>query len=142
MIIIKKKIFYLSPKEYDIMTILWNSDKPLTVSEILELRKEGTWSKNSIHPLLNSLLEKNFISVVGTQKVSKVNSRLYIPNIDLSDYISAQVSKVFKNNKLKFNLSSFLSNFIGSDEEVDEKLVEELEEWLNNYNDTENNKYK
>lgn len=73
---------------------------------------------------------------------SKVNSRLYIPNIDLSDYISAQVSKVFKNNKLKFNLSSFLSNFIGSDEEVDDKLIEELEEWLNNYNDTENNKYK
>ena len=40
---------YLSPKEYEIMTIFWSIDKPLTVSEVLQHRKEGTWSANSIH---------------------------------------------------------------------------------------------
>lgn len=52
---------YLSPKEYEIMTIFWSMDKPLTASEILQHRKEGTWAANSIHPLLNKLLENGYI---------------------------------------------------------------------------------
>ena len=59
------------------MTIFWSMDKPLTASEILQHRKEGTWAANSIHPLLNKLLENGYIAVCGSQRVAKVNSRLY-----------------------------------------------------------------
>lgn len=44
------------------MTIFWSMDKPLTASEILQHRKEGTWAANSIHPLLNKLLENGYIA--------------------------------------------------------------------------------
>ena len=98
---------YLSPKEYEIMTIFWSIDKPLTVSEVLQHRKEGTWSANSIHPLLNKLLENGYIGVCGSQKVAKVNSRLYEAKISLSDYVTNQVSEVFDNETNKFNVSSF-----------------------------------
>ena len=40
---------YLSPKEYEIMTIFWSIDKPLTVSEILQHRKEG-YLVRKFHP--------------------------------------------------------------------------------------------
>lgn len=124
---------YLSPKEYEIMTIFWSMDKPLTVSEILQHRKEGTWSTNSIHPLLNKLLENGYIGVCGSQKVAKVNSRLYEAKISLSDYITNQVSEVFDNETNKFNVSSFLSGLLGGDKENDKEIISELENWLDDY---------
>ena len=78
---------YLSPKEYEIMTIFWSIDKPLTVSEVLQHRKEGTWSANSIHPLLNKLLENGYIGVFGSQKVAKVKTRLYEEKINNYCYV-------------------------------------------------------
>ena len=65
------------------MTIFWSMDKPLTASEILQHRKEGTWAANSIHPLLNKLLENGYIVVCGSQRVAKVNSRLYEAKVSL-----------------------------------------------------------
>ena len=124
---------YLSPKEYEIMTIFWSIDKPLTVSEILQHRKEGTWSANSIHPLLNKLLENGYIGVCGSQKVAKVNSRLYEAKISLSDYVTNQVSEVFDNETNKFNVSSFLSGLLGGDKENDKEIISELEKWLDDY---------
>ena len=53
------------------MTIFWSMDKPLTASEILQHRKEGTWAANSIHPLLNKLLENGYIAVCGSQRVRR-----------------------------------------------------------------------
>ena len=124
---------YLSPKEYEIMTIFWSIDKPLTVSEVLQHRKEGTWSANSIHPLLNKLLENGYIGVCGSQKVAKVNSRLYEAKISLSDYVTNQVSEVFDNETNKFNVSSFLSGLLGGDKENDKEIISELENWLDDY---------
>ena len=124
---------YLSPKEYEIMTIFWSIDKPLTVSEVLQHRKEGTWSANSIHPLLNKLLENGYIGVCGSQKVAKVNSRLYEAKISLSDYVTNQVSEVFDNETNKFNVSSFLSGLLGGDKENDKEIISELEKWLDDY---------
>lgn len=115
------------------MTIFWSIDKPLTVSEVLQHRKEGTWSANSIHPLLNKLLENGYIGVCGSQKVAKVNSRLYEAKISLSDYVTNQVSEVFDNETNKFNVSSFLSGLLGGDKENDKEIISELENWLNDY---------
>lgn len=129
----KKKLPYLSPTEYEFMKILWNSEKPLAVADILARREEGTWSKNSVHPLLNSLLDKGFIEVSGVVKATKANSRLYKAKILLSEYTSSQVNKVFENNTFKFNIPVFLSNLLGTNEDINEELVGELENWLEDY---------
>ena len=115
------------------MTIFWSIAKPLTVSEVLQHRKEGSWSANSIHPLLNKLLENGYIGVCGSQKVAKVNSRLYEAKISLSDYVTNQVSEVFDNETNKFNVSSFLSGLLGGDKENDKEIISELEKWLDDY---------
>ena len=71
--------------------------------------------------------------VCGSQRVAKVNSRLYEAKVSLSDYITNQVSEVFENETNKFNVSSILSGLMGGDEEKDEKIISELENWLDDY---------
>lgn len=137
-----KKSIYLSPMEYELMMIFWNLDRSLTVSEILENRKEGTWAKNSVHPMLKNLLEKGFLEVSGTQKVSKVNSRLYKAKISMAEYISNQVAEVYKNKRGKFNIACFMSGLLGGDRASDEKIIAELENWIKDQNDILTNEKK
>ncbi|MCD7955788.1 MAG: BlaI/MecI/CopY family transcriptional regulator [Lachnospiraceae bacterium] len=43
------------------MDLLWNTDRPLTATEIVNLTPERTWKKSYIHLLINSLIQKNLI---------------------------------------------------------------------------------
>ncbi len=43
------------------MDLLWNTDRPLTATEIVNLTPERTWKKSYIHLLINSLLDKELI---------------------------------------------------------------------------------
>ena len=51
----------LTKSEKEIMTLLWNTDRPLTAAEIVNLTPERTWKKSNIHLHINSLIEKNMI---------------------------------------------------------------------------------
>ena len=51
------KFVNLTSKEFEIMKIFWQYDKPLTAAEIMKLSQEKTWSFNSLYPLLNQLLK-------------------------------------------------------------------------------------
>lgn len=126
----KKNIPYLFPMEYEMMMVFWNSDKPLTAVDLMECRKEGSWSKNSTHPLIRTLLEKGFLEVCGTQKSGKVNSRLFVPAISIEEYLSSQVSEVYENKKSKFNIGYFMASLLGDDSANDEKIINDLEEWI------------
>lgn len=130
-----KSISYLSPMEYEMMMIFWNLDKPLTAAEVLENRKEGTWAKNSIHPLINTLLHKEFLRVCGTKKSGKVNSRLYESNISMAEYVSSQIATVYENKKERFNIGCFMSGMLGENRTSDEKIISELEDWIKDHHE-------
>ncbi|MCC8101588.1 MAG: BlaI/MecI/CopY family transcriptional regulator [Clostridiales bacterium] len=51
----------LTKSEREIMDLLWNTDRPLTATEIVNLTPERTWKKSYIHLLINSLIDKNLI---------------------------------------------------------------------------------
>ncbi|MCD7885012.1 MAG: BlaI/MecI/CopY family transcriptional regulator [Lachnospiraceae bacterium] len=51
----------LTKSEREIMDLLWNTDRPLTGTEIVNLTPERTWKKSYIHLLINSLIQKNLI---------------------------------------------------------------------------------
>lgn len=132
----KQSIPYLSPMEYEMMMIFWNLDTPLTVAEVLKNRKEGTWAKNSIHPLIKSLLNKEFLRVCGAKKSGKVNSRLYESNISMAEYISSQITTVYENKKERFNIGCFMAGMLGGDRASDEKIISELEEWIKEHQES------
>ena len=57
----------LSKKEMELMQIFWEEGYPLGRAEICDLaaQRECSWKPNSIHILLNSLLEKGMLEVAG-----------------------------------------------------------------------------
>ncbi|MCD7905814.1 MAG: BlaI/MecI/CopY family transcriptional regulator [Clostridiales bacterium] len=97
---------HLTAKEYELMQILWGADKPLLISEINKNTK--TISENSLHHILNSLMDKGFVKVVGSVKIVKGPSRLYAPAVTVTEYAVAKTKDIFKTNNKKFDLSSFV----------------------------------
>ena len=62
-----EQYFTLSKKEQELMELFWDAGKPLARAEILELAASRAASSkpNSIHILVNSLMEKGALAVAG-----------------------------------------------------------------------------
>ncbi len=76
----------LTRSELEIMNVLWKAGRPLSRAEILELSEDKTWKDNSIHILLNGMLNKEAIHGDGFVRSGKVWGRLYAPSISLGEY--------------------------------------------------------
>lgn len=88
-----KEYYTLSKKEKELMDIFWNSDTPLTRAEILERaeKQKCSWKPNSIHILVNSLLDKKAVQVAGFYLNSRKLGRTFEPAITREEYAVMQV---------------------------------------------------
>lgn len=121
----------LTSKEFEIMKIFWQYDKPLTASEIITLSSTKTWSLNSLYPLLNKLLKKQFIEVIGNIRSTKAPARIFKSKITILDYSNMQIQSVFGNQNKRMDIGNFLSYFSNTYDNSDE-LIKEIEEWIKN----------
>lgn len=122
---------HLTSKEYEVMKVLWNSDSPLLISDILSLTQ--TVSENSIHHMINSLLKKGFVEVVGNVKVVKTPSRLYRPAITVAEYAALQSNEIFKTTNSRFDFKNFLLCLAKQNKNKNNDLVTELEDFIEDY---------
>lgn len=74
----------LSTKQLQIMNILWDSDKPLIASQILNL--DNSLNINTIQCVLKGLLKKNYIELADIVYSGTVLARSYRFIIPKSDY--------------------------------------------------------
>ena len=86
--------FILSKKEEEVMQLFWEAGQPLGRIDLLEMaaQRECSWKPNSIHILLNQLLEKNAICVAGFYQESRRLGRSFEPTVTKEDYYTMQVA--------------------------------------------------
>ena len=81
----------LTKSEMQIMDVLWESDIPLSRSDLLERSEEKTWKDSSVHILLNGLLAKNAICEAGFVKRSKTYGRTFVPCLTREEYFATTI---------------------------------------------------
>lgn len=121
----------LTEREYMVMRILWEANRPMLVSEIIPNMKNT--STHTIHALLNSLMKKELIKVVGSVKMVKVPSRLFAPTVSTSEFAMLRSDKVFNDNHEKFNVVDFMTSLVKNKKENKNEIIKELEQFLENY---------
>ncbi len=109
----------LTKKQLETMKIFWSADKPLAVSEIVQ-----------IHPSLNintvrvttSFLRKNgYIKEADVIMVGKSLARTYSPIISEDEYVAENFSNIHQ----KLFSKAIFSNFV--EQEKNQKVLEELQ---------------
>ncbi|WP_312906873.1 BlaI/MecI/CopY family transcriptional regulator [Tissierella praeacuta] len=122
----------LTIKEIEVMEILWKEQRALTSSEIVELSRNSTWKKSSIHILLNSLLKKGAIEVEGFIRNNKAYARTFKPIISFEDYtvIQIQRNKSFSNKSIPKIVAALIKNQVSFEEQNElkrelQKIIDE-----------------
>jgi predicted transcriptional regulator len=116
----------LTKNEVQFMTVLWDSDTPLTATEVLKRSVDKTWRDASLHTILNKLLEKGAIIEHGFVKDGKAISRTFVPALSCKEYYE----KVFAGHTAKDipPIVSALMSITDIDDEVLSILERMIEE--------------
>lgn len=77
--------------ELQVMQIFWNEKTELSRKDIIERSPNRTWKDNSIHVLLNSLMKKGAVKVVGMKPAGKVYARTFAATLSREQYLSEQM---------------------------------------------------
>lgn len=116
----------LTKSELEIMELMWREDRPLTSSEIITLSVDRTWKKSYVHLLINSLLKKEMIEVVGFVKTTKNYARTFQAKVSKEDYSVNQFTNMqsFDSNDIPKIISALISKT------DDSAMIEELEQMI------------
>lgn len=82
----------LTKSEKEIMGLLWNTDRPLTATEIVQLTPERTWKKSYIHLLINSLIEKELIQSDTLVRTGRNFGRAFIATMSKEEFEILQIT--------------------------------------------------
>ena len=123
----------MTPRELDVLAILWKSDEPMMATDIVNAKMGLTHS--TVTMVLRKLLNENLVQVVGITHSGRVLSRTYRPteasrNIILQDFTESYNSFSYVINE------SMICVKILTDNKAPEKAKSEirklrtlLEEW-------------
>ena len=121
-------MFTLSKNEFEIISLLWKENKPLSRTEIIELSPDKTWKPSSIHILLNSLLEKEAIQVDGFVRTGKNYGRTYSAALTQEEYATMQFTQNMPSNtNQNENLADFIAALIQK-EDIDKEVLNKVQE--------------
>ena len=112
--------FILSDNEYEIMSLLWEENKPLSKADIIKLSPNRSWSESSIYILLNSMLKKGAIIEDGFVKKQTNYTRIFAPRLSEVEYSVMQIN--FGNKKRKLSVSALVSGLIQNTSDISEIL--------------------
>lgn len=76
----------LSANEFKIMQLFWQENRPLSRPEIIELTPERDWNPNSIHLILNNMIEKGVLGVEGITRCGRGYGRTYVATVTNLEY--------------------------------------------------------
>lgn len=80
----------LSSNEFCILNLLWSESRAMTRPEILEALPDKDWNPNSIHLILNNMIKKGVLQVVGVARCGRGYGRTYAPTLSQTEYAAAQ----------------------------------------------------
>lgn len=120
-----KKGSKLTPKEHEVLQVLWNSGEALTSSEIVARSEGMSWKPSYIHLLINSLLDKKMVRVTGMRPTTKNYARTFEPTITQEEYTASLLREQKASTK---SLTTVFAALV--EEETDKDLIDELSKML------------
>lgn len=114
------KIKLLTKRQNEVMSVLWNSESPLSANQICE--KDEDLNMNTVQQVLQRLLKYEFIKVADIGYSNTVLTRLYVPVLSQPEYIQFLLGD---NKQGLYQIASFLIS-----NNTDKKLLKDLKKQI------------
>ena len=115
-----------SKSEKEIMSVFWSEGRPLSSAEIIELSPDKTWRANSIHMILNNLLDKGAIRVAGIAVRGKYASRTFEATFSESDGAIRDIRDSYSFKKGSFRVMKEVVSSLAEEMELTDEQCDEL----------------
>ena len=115
--------FRLTKSELEIMEVLWQEGRPLSRGFIISHAPHRSWKDSSIHILLNSMLDKGAIKIVGFEQTGRRIARTFLPTLTPDEYYVMQIKS--RSIYTRETLPNLVSALI-ADDDVDDALLDQL----------------
>jgi predicted transcriptional regulator len=112
----------LSTRELDVLSSLWNSDKPMTMTDISNSQHDLTQS--TVNGVLRKLLSLDLIEVSGTARVGNTFGRTYVPKPSSKDVIMEYLSDSYKKFDKVIPKPNFFVALLESNDDIEESRNE------------------
>lgn len=112
----------LSKRQYEIMHILWETNRPMLASEIVNAKDE--LNINTVQSALKSMIEKGYIEVAEITHSRTVLARTYRPVVSKESYLK-EVCDEFDSNLGSWGIFATLL-----EQEEDIRKLDELEKLI------------
>ncbi len=119
----------LTDNEFSILTLLWTKKSSLSRPEILANLTDNDWNPNSIHLILNSMINKGVLKVDGLARCGQNYGRTYAPTMTQEEYAAVQIVRLTPNLSRKRRLIGVFAALIDKDG-IDAETIEEMEKLL------------
>ena len=128
----------LTRRDLDVLSVLWDSERPLTASEIVAANP--ALNKNTVQPVLRKLLKNELVQVADIVYSGTVLSRSYIPSISRQELSLYRLSSEYRQLEKDVSKASFVSFLLKTEENQEkfQKDLRELEELLESYKQKDN----
>ncbi len=104
-----KITFNFNEKEEQVMKILWESDAPMSASEIAS-RIDSEWASKSIQNIIRKLEGKKAIEIAEIAKIGKTYGRLFKPSITVDEYVIGQLNKLYADKEIPVVVSKLIES--------------------------------
>ena len=115
----------LSSNEFCILNLLWSESRAMTRPEILEALPDKDWNPNSIHLILNNMIKKGVLQVVG----GRGYGRTYAPTLSQTEYAAAQALEATPDMTVSDRLLGVVAALVDK-KGIDAQTIAELEQML------------
>lgn len=118
----------LTKTDMAIMRVLWKSNDPLLVSEMVKL--DESLSTPTVQRRLKQLVKKEYIEVADIVQSGKVLARRYRPLKTSDDFLENEFTDLLPTIGNKAAFSMGIISALLNDSEDDETVISELEDFI------------
>ena len=102
----------LTENEFNILQLMWEEGRALSRPEIIEKTPDKDWNPNSIHLILNNMIEKGVLRVEGLTRCGRGYGRTYCPTLTQLEYAASQAVAATPNLSAEERVVGLLSALI------------------------------
>ena len=114
----------LPDAEFEVMRAIWQSDPPVTTSQIIKILEPlSNWKPQTVMTMLVRLIEKGFLS---SERAGR--ERVYSPKVSQQEYLRTETGSFLE--RLRGNSVGSLVRTMYEGENLTREDIEELREWL------------
>ena len=91
----------MTKREYEVMELLWKSNRPLSCSEIVAISENKTWKDSYVHSLIKSLMKKGIVKIESFELISRSYARKFAPALSKSEYAAQLLAEFLTTEEVK-----------------------------------------